>query len=137
MIDLSNEATNYDKVTKLMLSFKFQPQMQGFDYLRSAILYHLNHDRKVGGVTTEVYPILATQYNTKEASIERSIRKIIEKSFESGGLLSINYYFDAIVYTNKFKFSNNEIIAIFVEIIKLDNLKRQVCRQMLDEVINN
>ncbi len=121
------ELSKYDKVTKLLLNFKFLPQMQGFEFLRSAILYYWEKGEDLSGITTEVYPILAKKYNTQITSIERNIRKVIDKAYTFGGLLSLNDYFDTIVYTNKFKFSNNEIIAIFVELLKLDQLKQSIC----------
>ncbi len=123
------DLNQYDKVTKLLMNFKFLPQMQGFEYLRSAILYCLDKGEDLSGVTTEIYPILAEKYNTQITSIERNIRKVIDKAFSFGGLLSLNDYFDTIVYTNKFKFSNNEIISIFVELLRLDRMKEKVCEK--------
>ncbi len=133
MIEEIENNEYYDKVTKLLLSCKFQPQMLGFDYIRCAILYYLENKDRICGITTEVYPYLACAFNTKEINIERSIRKIIDKAYEAGGLLSINEYYDAIVYTNKFKFTNSEMIAVLVEIIKLDQLKEHFCDSKLEK----
>ncbi len=119
----------FEKVTKLMLSFKIQPQVQGFDFIRSAVLYYLKENKRCSKLTTEVYPILAKQYNTKEASIERNIRKCIENAYDAGGLLSINTYYGAIVYDNKFRFSNSELISIIIEIVRLDELRRKFCSE--------
>lgn len=127
MNKLEYEIHNYDKVTKLLLDFKFHPQMQGFEFLRSAVLYYLDKGDDLSGITTDVYPLLAEKYNTQVSSVERNIRKIIDKAYKFGGLLSINDYFDTILYTNKFKYSNYEIISILVEIIRLDNLKEELC----------
>lgn len=118
---------NYENVTKLMLNCRFMPQMQGFDYIRSAVLYYLKQDKKKKGITTELYPMLAKQYNTKETSVERNIRKCIDTAFRTNGLLSINDYFGAVVYTNSFKFSNFEMISVLVEIIRLDKVRKRFC----------
>ena len=117
---------NYQRVTNLMLSFKFQPNMLGFDFLRRAVLYCYESNQNAANITTELYPMLAKEFNTKPASIERGMRMSIDNAYIGGGLLSLNDYYGSIVYTNKFKFSNSEIISILVEIIKLDDLKRKI-----------
>ena len=127
------ESENYHRVTNLLLNFKFQPESLGFEYLRSAVLYYLDTNHSTAGITTEVYPLLAQKYNTKEASIERNIRMCVENAYENGGLLTLNDYYGAVVYTNKFKFSNSEIISILVELIKLDDLKRKITKQVKEK----
>ena len=117
---------NYQKVTNLLLNFKFQPNMVGFDYLRRAVLYCYESNQNAANITTKLYPMLAKEFNTRAASIERGMRMSIDNAYVSGGLLTLNDYYGSIVYTNKFKFSNSEIISILVEIIKLDNLKRKI-----------
>ena len=124
---------DYNKVTNLMLNLKFKPQMQGFDYIRSAVLYYLKSG-SISNITTEVYPVLAKIYGTREQSIERSIRLSIENAYSCSGFLSLNEYFGAIVYTNKFRYSNSEIIAIMVEVIKLDRLRKSFCGIVLDNM---
>ncbi len=129
MDKLDKEIYNYDKVTKLLLSFKFLPQMLGFDYIRSAILFYLERGEDLSGITTDLYPVLAKHYKTQVASVERNIRRAVETAHDLGGFLSLNDFFDNIVYTNNVNFSNNEIIAILVEIINLDNKKQIICEQ--------
>ena len=121
---------DYDKVTRLMINFKFRPNSQGFDYVRSAVLYTLESDEKAC-ITTKLYPYLAKKFNTKQPCVERSIRRSIDRAFKAGGLLSINDYYGGVVYTNNIKFSNSEMISILAEIIRLDNLKRRMCEIVL------
>lgn len=118
---------DYEKVTKLMINFKFKPQIQGFEFIRSAVLYVLKTETKSSCITTKLYPYLAKKFNTNQSCVERSIRRSIDLAFGAGGLLSINDYYGGIVYTNNIKFSNSEVISILVEIIRLDSLKRRVC----------
>ncbi len=124
------ENKQFNKVTKLMLSLMFKPHMQGFDFLRSAVLYCLD-EGSCKRITTQLYPEIARKYNTKPASVERNIRKCVESAYLCGGLLTLNTYFDAIVYKNDFCFSNGEMIAIMVEIINLDDQKQKFCKALL------
>lgn len=125
-----NVDKDYQRVTNLMTNLKFKPILLGFDFLRSAVLLCLKNKNSVEGITTEVYPIIAKEYHTKVTAVERNIRISIENAFNNGGLLSLNDYYNAIVYTNNIKFTNSEIIAILVEILRLDDLKRKVCSDL-------
>lgn len=111
---------NYHKVTEIILNLGIKPKMLGFDYLRYAvILQTANESLKL----SEIYDQIATVYNTKPHSVERGIRNAITSAHNSGGLLSINDYYDNIIYNNGNKYTNSELISMIAEIVNLEILK--------------
>ena len=52
--------------------------------------------------------------------IERNIRFAIEYAFGNKGLLGVNQIYGALIYTNDYRFSNSELIAILTEKIRID-----------------
>ena len=111
---------NYHKITEILFNLGIKPKMLGFDYLRYAVILQTeNENLKLG----EIYKTIAVDFHTKPHSVERGIRNAITAAHNSGGLLSINEYYDMIIYTNGEKFTNSELIAIITEIVNLEKLK--------------
>lgn len=116
---MNNE--NYNMITQILLKLGIKPKMLGFDYLRYAIILQVeNENLKLNAI----YNTIAKDFNTKSCSVERGIRNAITCAYNVGGLLSINDYYDMIIYTNDDKFTNLELIAIICEVINLARYKK-------------
>lgn len=114
---------NYNKVTEILLRLGIKPKMLGFDYLRYAVILQAeNENLKL----IKIYNIIADDYNTKSHSVEKGIRNAITCAYNAGGLLSINEYYDMIIYTNDNKYTNLELITIICELIHLEKRKKQI-----------
>ena len=114
---------NYNRVTEILLRLGIKPKMLGFDYLRYAVILQVeNENLKL----MKIYNIIATDYNTKSHSVEKGIRNAITCAYNMGGLLSINEYYDMIIYTNDSKFTNLELITIICELLNLEKTKKQI-----------
>ena len=121
-----------NQITDMLLAFKIQPEVQGFEFLRCGIgLCYENNEMK-NNITKLLYPSVAQIYHTTAETVERGIRTAIDNAFLSGGLLEINEMCQMIVYNNDFKWTNSELISTLVELIKLKELRKDL-KAMLAE----
>ncbi len=109
---------NFAKVTEILLKLGLQPKMKGFEYLRSAVLIQFSCRK---GHLLEIYKKVGEMYNAKSESVEKGIRSAVKYAYDIGGLLSVNEYYGKVIYTNKKKFTNLELISIICEIVNLQN----------------
>lgn len=116
----------YDEISDIMLKLGLQPKFAGFEYMREAIWIFLRDNKTGEKITTEVYPQVAKKFCVSHLIVERNIRIMISDAFKKGGLLGINEFYESIVYTNSFPLSNNELISVVVEILKLKQLKEKL-----------
>ena len=116
----------FDEISDIMLKLGLQPKFAGFEYMREAIWIFLRDDKTWEKITTEVYPQVAEKFSVNTLIVERNIRIMISDAFKKGGLLGINEFYESIVYTNSFTLSNNELISVIVEILKLKQLKEKL-----------
>ena len=109
-----------EEITGVLISLKIQPTMSGFDYLREAIKLCLKNKEYFSSMTKDLYPILASHFHVKTAIVERCIRFSIDKAFQEGGLLSLNQFYNVVVFKNDLCYSNSEMIAILTEKVRID-----------------
>ncbi|MBE7073504.1 MAG: hypothetical protein E7379_00155 [Clostridiales bacterium] len=125
-----DESEIVQSITEVLMSFKFQTDINGFEYLRSAILLCYQDEELKNNISKKVYPMVAEMHNSNAQTVERGMRTAIENCYNSGGLLEINEVFGLIVYKNDFKWTNGEMISLFVEILKIKE-KRQLLNEKL------
>ena len=122
------ESELLQSITEMLMSFKFQTDINGFEYLRSAIVLCYQDEQLKNNISKKVYPMVAEMHNSNAQTVERGMRTAIENCYNCGGLLEINEVFGIVVYKNDFKWTNGEMISLFVEILKI-----QKQRQLLNE----
>lgn len=111
---MKNRENNLDlarKVSKYLIQMGMTPNMDGYRYLREAILRTVNDWDTLRGITKILYPELAKQFNVRPCSIEQNIRRAIEASWNKsncGGFFGTS------------KPSNKEFIAMIADMILLD-----------------
>ena len=109
-----------ETITEVLMELKLKPDISGFDYLREAIKLCLTDRGLQCEITTKLYPLMAKKFNVNVKMIERNIRFAIEYAFGNKGLLGVNQIYGALIYTNDYRFSNSELIAILTEKIRID-----------------
>ena len=68
-------------VTRLLIDCGLMPHLNGFDYLRSALLRTLDDRTLLRGVTKALYRDIAREYGTNAACVERSMRSAIDRAW--------------------------------------------------------
>ena len=117
---------HFAEVTDVMLKLGLKPKFVGFEYMREAIEMYINKGACDEKLTTEIYPRIASNHEVTVTHIERNIRIVINDAFKSDGLLSINEFYDSVVYDNSYVLSNGELISIIVEIIRLSQIRKRL-----------
>jgi two-component system response regulator (stage 0 sporulation protein A) len=90
----------------LMRDAGLPPHMNGYQFLREAILYSLCHSRTLIPVTKALYPAVAEKFNTTPQKVERAIRNVIDTAWTRNNPNRM-----ASVFGSK-KPTNTEFIAI-------------------------
>ena len=83
----------------------------GYYYLKSAVKWNVRlSTSKTKLKIMQLYPILAQQYNTSVANIERNMRYVIEKAFLQGNSQMLDKLFHNLVHYDNGKVTNTEFI---------------------------
>jgi two-component system response regulator (stage 0 sporulation protein A) len=93
--------------------------INGYYYLRSAILIMLADNKFRFGITKILYPQIAKEYNTTASRVERGIRHAIEKAWNNGDMDFQNKIFKYSLNIEKGKPTNREFITTVVDYILL------------------
>ena len=74
----------------------------------------------IGGITKELYPELASKYNTTVSRVERSIRHAVEVSWNRGDIKLMENIFGHSVDIDRAKPTNSEFIVTVADKLRLD-----------------
>lgn len=107
------------KVTNTLRMLGVPASLKGYHYLRSAIMLGLEDHYNIEHVTKVLYPMIAEEYTTTAARVERAIRHAIEVAWDRGDVSVLNNYFGYTVSSRRGKPTNSEFIALIVDSIEL------------------
>ncbi|HEY8361418.1 MAG TPA: sporulation transcription factor Spo0A [Tissierellaceae bacterium] len=108
------------KVTKIIHEIGIPAHIKGYLYLREAIMMVVKDMDYLGAITKELYPTIASKYNTTPSRVERAIRHAIEVAWTRGKLDTINQLFGYTVNNAKGKPTNSEFIALIADKLRLE-----------------
>jgi len=106
-------------VTNIIHEIGVPAHIKGYHYLREAILLVINNMDLLGGITKELYPMIAKKFNTTPSRVERAIRHAIEVAWNRGRIETINKIFGYTVHDEKGKPTNGEFIAMIADKLRL------------------
>ena len=108
-------------VTKILHELGVPSHIKGYQYIREGILLLYNNPNIIGGITKELYPEIASKYDTSVSRVERAIRHAIEVSWNRGDLDLMEEIFGHSVDYDKAKPTNSEFIVTVADKLKLEN----------------
>lgn len=108
-------------VTRLLHELGVPSHIKGYQYIREGILLLYNNPEIVGGITKELYPEIASRYDTSVSRVERAIRHAIEVSWNRGNLDLMEEIFGHSVDYDKAKPTNSEFIVTVADKLKLEH----------------
>lgn len=103
------------RCTKMLLEVGIPVNLQGFKFLRAAIVEVVKQPQLIDLITKRLYPHLGLMFDVSPAVIERSIRHAIEVSFLKKGVEGLNGIFNVKLYDYRYRLSNSELIALLAE----------------------
>ena len=102
-------------ITKMLHELGMPSHIKGYQYIREGITMIYNDPNIIGGITKELYPELASKFDTTVSRVERAIRHAIEVSWNRGNWDYMEELFGHSVDIDKAKPTNSEFIVTVAE----------------------
>ena len=107
-------------ISKMLHELGMPSHIKGYQYIREAISMVYDNPDIVGGITKELYPELATKFDTTVSRVERAIRHAIEVSWNRGDWDLMEEIFGHSVDIDKAKPTNSEFIVTVADKLRLE-----------------
>ena len=111
-------------ITKMLHELGMPSHIKGYQYIREGITMIFNDPSLIGGITKELYPDLATKFDTTVSRVERAIRHAIEVSWNRGNWDFMEEIFGHSVDIDKAKPTNSEFIVTVADKLRLEIAKQ-------------
>lgn len=111
-------------ITKMLHELGMPSHIKGYQYIREGISMIYNDPNIIGGITKELYPELATKFDTTVSRVERAIRHAIEVSWNRGNWDYMEELFGHSVDIDKAKPTNSEFIVTVADKLRLEIAKQ-------------
>ena len=106
-------------VTNIIHEIGVPAHIQGYQYLREAIMIAVNDMDVINAITKVLYPQVAKTFQTTPSRVERAIRHAIEVAWDRGDLDTLQRFFGYTVSNTKGKPTNSEFIALIADKLQL------------------
>ena len=110
-------------ITNMLHELGMPSHIKGYQYIREGISLIYNNPNIVGGITKELYPEIATKFDTTVSRVERAIRHAIEVSWNRGSIDYMEELFGHSVDIDKAKPTNSEFIVTVADKLRLEYTK--------------
>ena len=107
-------------ITNVLHELGVPSHIKGYSYIRQSIMEVFYHPDVVGGITKELYPKIAEEFNTTVSRVERAIRHAIEVSWNRGNWDLMQEIFGYSVDIDKAKPTNSEFIVTVADKLRLE-----------------
>ena len=107
-----------EEIGELLEQLGLARKEKGFERLSYAIAVTAKEFERAGSVTKLLYPDLAKHFQTTPEKIERSLRHLIEKSWEKGEKTRFEELFGYHRDNSEIRPTNSEYIAILADWIR-------------------
>ena len=107
-------------VTEILHQVGVPAHIQGYHYVREAIVMAVKDPSVLRAVTKVLYPAVAAKYNTKASRVERAIRHSIEVAWDRGDVEVLTGYFGYTVNSLRGKPTNSEFVSLITDRVNLD-----------------
>lgn len=111
-------------ITKMLHELGMPSHIKGYQYIREGISMIYTNPNLIGGITKELYPELATKFDTTVSRVERAIRHAIEVSWNRGNWDYMEELFGHSVDIDKAKPTNSEFIVTVADKLRLEVAKQ-------------
>lgn len=112
-------------ITRMLHELGMPAHIKGYQYIRDGIIMIYNNPDIIGGITKELYPDVASKYNTTVSRVERAIRHAIEVSWNRGNWDLMEEIFGHSVDIDKAKPTNSEFIVTIADKLRLEFMKQK------------
>lgn len=104
-----------ERIQSLLKKLGIEQDQKGYSYLFQAIYRTVEDFELVGSVTKLLYSDLAREYHSTSVHVERTIRYLVEKSWEQGDEATFERLFGYNRTNGQARPTNSEYIAILAD----------------------
>lgn len=108
------------KITDIIHKMGIPAHVNGYFYLRDAIIISIADKELLNSITKLLYPIIAKIHNTTSVKVESSIRHAITIAWSNRDETVFNNFFYCVITDKKKKPTNTEFIALIVDKFQVD-----------------
>ena len=116
--DAPGAETVDEKITNLFLTLGIPAHIKGYQYLREAVHMVIDNRDVINRITKELYPGIASRFDTSASKVERAMRHAIEVAWSRGRLDTVNKMYGYKVFDAMDKPTNGEFISCVSEKIR-------------------
>lgn len=109
-----------EKSTNYLIEIGLPASLQGFRFLREAVLEVVKDPKLKKGVTKHLYPIIAEKFGYSAQVVERAMRHAIEVASKRGNFSALGKYFSCQFNDDTFHPCITEIVSLLAERLTLD-----------------
>lgn len=113
-------------ITKILHELGIPSHIKGYQYIREGVSIIFERPETIGGITKELYPELASKFDTTVSRVERAIRHAIEVSWNRGDWELMEEIFGHSVDIDKAKPTNSEFIVTVADKLRLEHYKVKI-----------
>jgi two-component system response regulator (stage 0 sporulation protein A) len=106
-------------ITRYLFAMGVSAHHDGFKFIREAVAIYLDSRNRNIGITTDIYPEIASRYGVSVKIVERSIRYAIEMAWLRGNVENQYRLFGYTVKEDKGRPTNKECITLIAERTKM------------------
>ena len=107
-------------ITNILHELGVPSHIKGYSYIRESISEVYFNPEMIGGITKELYPKIADDFNTTVSRVERAIRHAIEVSWNRGNWDLMQEIFGYSVDIDRAKPTNSEFIVTVADKLRLE-----------------
>jgi len=107
-------------ITQILHQLGVPSHIKGYQYIREGISIIYERPEVIGGITKELYPDIASKFDTTVSRVERAIRHAIEVSWNRGDWDLMEEIFGHSVDIDKAKPTNSEFIVTVADKLRLE-----------------
>lgn len=105
------------KIGRILRRMGMPTDLKGYTYIKIAVAYMMERRCKNDAITKDIYPHVASYYNTRAAQVEGCIRRAIEITWKRGNFKLLDEMFGTIIDPGKTVPTNKKFLTILVEIL--------------------
>lgn len=108
------------EVSSILHSLGIPSHILGYQYIREGVMLIYESDKIVTLVTKDIYPLIASRFNTTTSRVERAIRHAIEISWVRGDLKLMEKLFGNSIDFERSKPTNSEFLTTLADRLRLE-----------------
>ncbi len=111
-----------ERLANIFIESGIPPHIKGYQFLRQAVKLAVHTPSMINNITKQLYPSVASSYNTTPSKVERAIRHAIDVAWSRGKIDNINAIYGIKVFSKGERPTNGELIALISDKLIIEGM---------------